>query len=163
MIRTSGGKDALSVVSVKGNGETAIGGIGDPAQLYSLEWSHDDRFFSVSEGTSIQRSTHVIDAASGKEKTAFTNTGAVWAGDRNRIAYAAVDETVPQAVETEMTGSSGVIVCDIETLKKKTVLSPSSRYLYKPVRFDGSGKTISIERTDLTDRKQDTITIGDGS
>ena len=144
-------QESFSILSIQTGEETPItdNDLTGSVNLYSPEWSYDDAYLSVNEGCCVLHSTFVIDASAQKKSDELGNTAMVWATNQNRIVYAAVDESITPVVETELSGSAELMCYNAATKQTTTIVSPSPKYLYDPISFDGTGNRLIYYRTDL--------------
>ena len=104
-------------------------------------------------------STYVIDTSTQKKLGVFKNTGMVWATNQDRIIYATVDESITPVVETELSGSAELMCYNAATKQKTTIISPSPKYNYNPISFDGTGNRLIYYRTDLQNNDEYELTL----
>ena len=161
VIYSKGEQESFAVISTQTGQETTIKDkdLTGSLNLYSPEWSYDDAYLSVSEGTCVVHRTFVIDASTQKKRDELRNTGMVWAANQNRIVFAAIDESIRPVVETELSGSSELMCYNASTKQKTTIVSPSPKYVYNPISFDGTGNRLIYDRTDLQNDDKYELTL----
>lgn len=154
-------QESLSIISIQTGQDTIIkdNDLTGSVNLYSPEWSYDDAYLSVNEGCCVMHGTYVIDASTQKKCGELGTTGMVWAANQNRIVYAAVDESVTPVVETELSGSSELLCYNAATKQKTTIVSPSPKYVYHPISFDGTGNRLIYDQTDLQNDDKYELTL----
>lgn len=142
----------LSIISVGTKQEAAVNGIEDPMQLYGPEWSYDDSYLSVNNGTAIQRTTYIVDADSWKIQMRLPNMNLIWGTNQNKVAYTDTDSSVKPDVLTELDGSVRICIANAETKKQKIVIPASPRYNYTLTHFDAAGKQLTFLQNDMTEK-----------
>lgn len=161
VIYSKGDQESFAIISIQTGQTTTIkdNDLTGSLNLYSPEWSYDDAYLSVNEGTCVFHRTFVIDASTQKKRGEFGNTGMVWAANQNRIVYATVDESITPVLETELSGSSELMCYNAATKQRTTIVSPSAKYLYNPISFDGTGNRLIYDRTDLQNDDKYELTL----
>ena len=161
VIYSKGEQESFAIISTQTGQKTTIkdNDLTGSLNLYSPEWSYDDAYLSVSEGCCVMHSTYVIDTSTQKKLGVFKNTGMVWATNQDRIIYATVDESITPVVETELSGSAELMCYNAATKQKTTIISPSPKYNYNPISFDGTGNRLIYYRTDLQNNDEYELTL----
>jgi Tol biopolymer transport system component len=123
--------------------------------LYDPQWSYDDKYLSVEDGTGALKETDIVTVSALKKRWGVQNTGMVWAQKSESVAFSVVNPAVKQAVETELDGATDVIVYNMDTIKYKRIIKADARYDYRPLKWDGSG--LVIQQASLVGGKTETL------
>ncbi|NLI90680.1 MAG: hypothetical protein GX434_00350 [Peptococcaceae bacterium] len=108
-------------------------------RICELIWSPDNRYVVADAGTSISRSSYVIDATDSHLLDCIVNIGAVcWSPDSKCLALGQESDIKPEAA-MELNGTVDLVIYNIETKEKKIIAKGTANYYYFPVTWEENG------------------------
>jgi len=147
----------LYIWNVGEESEKQIEGVS--GNLYDINYSPDDKYITVNEGTSSVYETIIITTEDFKIVDRVVNTGGpVWSPDSKKIAFAVVNDKEP-IIPMELSGTTDLMIYDIKVNIKPVVLEANNYFFLSPVSWEENG--LKYEKSYLDDRQSEKLMYED--
>lgn len=139
----------LYIWSVGEESEKQIEGVS--GNLYDINYSPNDKYITVNEGTSSVYETIIITTEDFKIVDRVVSTGGpVWSPNSEKIAFAVLNDKEP-IIPMELSGTTDLMIYDINENTKTVVVEAENDFSYIPLVWDKNG--LKYEKSYFDDRK----------